>query len=115
MLADDRRPHRLATYGSLGPGQPNHHVLASIEGRWMRGRVRGRLVDAGWGSALGYPGLILDGSDEEVEAWVLESTDLSSHWSRLDRFEGPGYRRTTVTVRTENGDLSAFIYVLAAA
>ena len=84
MVDSDRAPCRLAVYGTLGPGQPNHHVLSSIEGRWMRGRVRGRLLDAGWGAALGYPGLILDESGNVIEVWFLESTALMSHWPRLD-------------------------------
>jgi gamma-glutamylcyclotransferase (GGCT)/AIG2-like uncharacterized protein YtfP len=38
---------------------------------------------------------------------------LVDHWHRLDAFEGPGYRRVTVDVRTEEGLLPASIYVLA--
>ena len=32
---------------------------------------------------------------------------------RLDAFEGPGYERATVTVRTDSGDRPAMIYALA--
>jgi hypothetical protein len=39
--------HRLATYGTLGPGRPNHHQLDGFEGRWLAGQVNGMLVDAG--------------------------------------------------------------------
>jgi gamma-glutamylcyclotransferase (GGCT)/AIG2-like uncharacterized protein YtfP len=35
------------------------------------------------------------------------------HWSRLDEFEGPGYRRVVTPIRTADGDLSACIYVIA--
>jgi gamma-glutamylcyclotransferase (GGCT)/AIG2-like uncharacterized protein YtfP len=106
--------HRLATYGSLAPGRPNHHQLEGLQGRWSRGHVHGTLVDAGWGGSLGYPALILDPNGAPIEVHVFESADLPAHWSRLDRFEGPGYRRVATTVHTPSEDVDAFIYVLAA-
>ena len=27
--------HRLAVYGSLAPGRPNHHHVAALGGRWF--------------------------------------------------------------------------------
>ena len=109
--ASDAR-HRLATYGSLAPGRPNHHQLDGLEGRWSRGHVRGTLVNAGWGAGLGYPALVLDPAGPAVEVDVFESTSLPAHWSRLDEFEGPGYARVATTVATGWGHLDAFIYVL---
>ncbi|MCA2213010.1 methyltransferase domain-containing protein [Jidongwangia harbinensis] len=105
-------PHRLATYGTLAPGRPNHHHLADLHGRWLTGEVHGRLVEAGWGADLGYPALIPDPAGPAVPVQVLESADLPAHWSRLDEFEGPGYRRVTTTVSTAHGDVTASIYVL---
>ena len=105
--------NRLAVYGTLAPGQPNHHVVAEIAGHWIEGMVAGRLVEAGWGAAMGYPGLIIEEPTEIVPVWLLESVHLASHWTRLDQFEGPGYRRTAVSVQTIQGDLAAFIYVVA--
>lgn len=105
---------RLATYGTLAPGRVNHHQLAGLAGHWRRGTVRGRLVDAGWGAALGYPGLVLDPRAAEVEVHLFESPDLPGHWPRLDAFEGPGYRRVTTRVRTADGEQDAWIYVIAA-
>ena len=84
---------RLATYGTLSPGRVNHHQLAGLKGSWRQGTVRGKLVDGGWGSSLGNPGLILDPQAPKVEVHLFESPDLPSHWSRLDEFEGDGYRR----------------------
>ena len=103
---------RLATYGSLAPGEVNHHQLAGLEGRWLRGTVRGRRVAAGWGVALGFPGLVLDESGPAVDVQVFESPDLPEHWARLDEFEGPGYRRVVARVSTPDGDLYAQIYVI---
>jgi gamma-glutamylcyclotransferase (GGCT)/AIG2-like uncharacterized protein YtfP len=113
---DERRTaadRRLATYGSLAPGRPNHHQLAALDGRWLEGQVRGRLVDAGWGAALGYPALVLDPDGVDVPVHVFESDDLPQHWARLDEHEGSDYRRVVVTVRTPEGDLEASIYELA--
>jgi len=104
---------RLAVYGTLAPGRPNHHQLRGLSGRWIEGTVRGQLLQEGWGAEHGYPGLILDPDGPTVDVQLLESSDLPEQWTRLDEFEGSGYRRTVTTVSTGEGDLSAFIYVLA--
>ncbi len=104
---------RLATYGTLAPGRPNHGQLSGLSGRWLVGHVRGTLVQAGWGAELGYPGLILDTHGPLVEVDVFESSALPQHWHRLDAFEGPGYRRVAIEVTTAEGALAASIYVLA--
>jgi gamma-glutamylcyclotransferase (GGCT)/AIG2-like uncharacterized protein YtfP len=110
----DDAHHRLATYGSLAPDCPSDHQLQGLRGRWSRGHVHGTLVDAGWGASLGYPALILDPDAGPIEVHVFESVDLPAHWSRLDRFEGPGYRRVPTTVHTPSGDVDAFTYFVAA-
>jgi gamma-glutamylcyclotransferase (GGCT)/AIG2-like uncharacterized protein YtfP len=104
---------RLATYGSLAPGRPNHGQLSHLPGRWLVGYVHGSLVEAGWGASLGYPGLILDPAEPQIEVHVFESPALLDHWDRLDVFEGSGYRRVAVEVSTDEGVLPASIYVLA--
>jgi gamma-glutamylcyclotransferase (GGCT)/AIG2-like uncharacterized protein YtfP len=104
---------RLAVYGTLAPGRENHRQLADLQGQWQRGTVRGNLTNAGWGSALGYPGLILDPSGPVVEVYLFESLDLPDHWARLDEFEGDGYQRVITQVRLADGELSAHIYALA--
>jgi gamma-glutamylcyclotransferase (GGCT)/AIG2-like uncharacterized protein YtfP len=105
---------RFATYGTLAPGRVNHHQLAGLKGQWRQGTVRGRLVDAGWGAELGYPGLVLDPLGPLIEIYLFESADLPDHWSHLDAFEGTGYRRVVTQVRTADGELDAWIYVIAA-
>jgi gamma-glutamylcyclotransferase (GGCT)/AIG2-like uncharacterized protein YtfP len=74
--------------------------------------VRGRLVDSGWGASLGYPGLILDPSASLIEVDLFESLELPKHWSRLDDFEGSGYKRVITRVQTADGQLDAWIYVI---
>lgn len=115
-MANSKTPAeiRLATYGTLAPGRVNNGQLADLKGHWRKGTVRGQLVEAGWGAQLGYPGLVLDPSGQDVEVHVFESSDLPDHWLRLDTFEGAGYRRVVTRVRTADGDLEAWIYVLDA-
>jgi gamma-glutamylcyclotransferase (GGCT)/AIG2-like uncharacterized protein YtfP len=103
----------LATYGTLAPGRPNHNQLTALVGNWRRGTVRGRLIEAGWGTELGYPGLVLDPSGDVIEVYIFESSDLPDHWRRLDEFEGAGYQRVITQVSTVDGDRDASIYVIA--
>jgi gamma-glutamylcyclotransferase (GGCT)/AIG2-like uncharacterized protein YtfP len=103
----------LAVYGTLAPGEPNHHVVADIGGRWVEGAVRGHRFEARWRGMPGYPGFLPDAGGPVVEVLVLVSALLGEHWGRLDDFEGPGYRRREVEVfdRLGAGSLGqAFIY-----
>lgn len=111
-LSNKAVDRRLATYGTLSPGQRNHGQLAGLTGRWHRGTVRGRLAEAGWAWELGLPGLILDPLGGPIDVHLLESPQLPAHWLRLDAFEGTGYRRVVTQVRTPAGALDAWIYVV---
>lgn len=90
--------HRLAVYGSLAPGETNHHVVESLGGSWRRGTVRGRLHARGWGATLGFPALIWDPCGDPVEVQLLETRELEAAWSELDAFEGEAYLRILVPV-----------------
>ena len=105
--------HRLATYGTLAPGRVNHHQLADLAGEWTTGSIRGRLVETGWGAALGYPALVLDPDGDAIAVHLFVSTDLPAHWARLDAFEGKEYRRGEVLVETAAGCVPAWIYLAA--
>lgn len=105
--------HRIAVYGTLAPGRSNHAQLSGLRGRWIHGTVRGRLWPEGWGAALGYPGIELDPGGPLVDVHLFESGELPNHWSRLDEFEGPGYRRVIASVATEEGELPSYIYELS--
>lgn len=112
MTTELNANHRLATYGTLAPGRPNHHHLDGLDGRWLSGHVHGQLVQEGWGADLGFPAMVVDPTGPVIELQVFESVDLPRHWPRLDDFEGPGYQRVPVTVHTSAGDIEAFIYAL---
>jgi gamma-glutamylcyclotransferase (GGCT)/AIG2-like uncharacterized protein YtfP len=105
---------RLFVYGTLAPGRPNAHVLADVPGHWTPATVRGRLVQAGWGAAAGYPGIVPSADGDDVPGFVFSSAALPAHWERLDAFEGPGYVRVRVPARLAGGaSVEAFVYALA--
>ena len=111
MKADNES---LFIYGSLQPGAPNKHVLSAVEGCWEPAFVRGRLVDAGWGAELGYPGLIIDNEGQEVHCQLFTSSALGTKLADLDRLEGEEYTRAVLTAVLKDGtQVKAFAYVLA--
>lgn len=106
--------HRLFVYGTLAPGRPNEHVLADIPGEWEPATVTGRLLEQGWGAAVGYPGIVLDAHGSEVQGLLFSSDCLDKHWSRLDEFEGAGYERVlTLAKRRDGTTVDAYIYRLS--
>jgi len=93
-----RTSHTLAVYGTLAPGQPNHHIVAPLGGEWTDGLIEGDLLPVGWGTALGYPGFRPRVGGAAVAVQVLTAPLLATAWSTLDRFEGPEYQRILVPV-----------------
>jgi gamma-glutamylcyclotransferase (GGCT)/AIG2-like uncharacterized protein YtfP len=89
---------RLAVYGSLAPGQQNHHIVAPLGGTWTEGVVEGDLVTYGWGAAIGFPALYPRTGGPAVAVHVLTSSALRGAWADLDAFEGAEYRRVLVPV-----------------
>lgn len=112
-MTDDGEVTALATYGTLSPGKVNHHVMAGMNGVWSVGRVRGALIEEGWGADHGCPGLRLSSDGDWVRVDIFISPDLPDHWTRLDAFEGSEYRRVNATATTEDGERGVWIYVLA--
>ena len=104
---------RLFVYGTLGPGRPNAHVMDAIGGYWEKATVNGTLRQAGWGAAMGYPGIDLDTDGGEVDGFLFTSQNLSNHWAALDEFEGEAYERVLTEVTREDGSIvDAYIYKL---
>jgi gamma-glutamylcyclotransferase (GGCT)/AIG2-like uncharacterized protein YtfP len=96
----------LAVYGTLAPGEVNHHVLEPIPGNWSPCVLRGVIDRSGR-----FPAFHWDPSGSELKALLFESPELPNHWPRLDRFEGAGYQRRIVPVETEAGIQMANVYV----
>ena len=106
--------HRLFVYGTLAPGRPNQHVLAEVPGEWEPATVTGKLLQEGWGAAIGYPGIVLDEHGSEVPGLLFSSENLPEHWARLDAFEGEGYERVLTSARRKDGTtVDAYIYSLS--
>ena len=102
---------RLFVYGTLAPGEENHHIMNGMTGTWTKATVRGHLVQSGWGVHAGHPGLTPDKNGPAAPGQIFESNDLPQHWERLDKFEGKDYRRVVITATLENGDeVQAHIY-----
>jgi gamma-glutamylcyclotransferase (GGCT)/AIG2-like uncharacterized protein YtfP len=100
VLKNPRR--RLASYGSLRPGEVNEAVLQQSGGSWMPGSVRGRVVERNGLKVLEHP-------REEVSTPVdvFETSEDTLEWSMLDRFEGTSrYQRVWVVVQLELGYLT---------
>lgn len=93
-----RTSHTLAVYGTLAPGQPNHHVVAPLGGEWTHGLIEGDLVPVGWGTTLGYPAFRPRVGGAAVAVQVLIAPMLATAWPTVDHFEGPEYRRILVPV-----------------
>jgi gamma-glutamylcyclotransferase (GGCT)/AIG2-like uncharacterized protein YtfP len=99
---------RLATYGSLRPGEQHHGLVAELE-VVGDGCVRGDLSE--W---EGYPVLTPRGNGDPVPVVVLDGVD-DTMWIELDAFEGPAYRRDLVIVDLDDEKtLVATCYVAAA-
>jgi len=88
----------LAVYGTLAPGEPNHHVVAPYGGEWTRGAIEGERLPVGWAAGLGYPGFRPRAGGAIVPVQVLIAPALADAWPVLDAFEGPDYRRVLVPV-----------------
>lgn len=100
-------PRRLAVYGSLAPGEVNHHVVAELPGSWREGVVTGTLRLTGSGAAHGFPALRWRAGGPPVPARLFVSEALQEHWGRLDVFEGAEYVRILVPVHDDVGTLLA--------
>lgn len=104
---------KLFIYGTLAPGRPNEHKLSDIKGVWEEATVRGKLFQEGWGAQMGYPGIILDETAENIKGFLFSSNELNKKWDLLDSFEGDEYQRTLTQVQLNDGSIQeAYIYEL---
>lgn len=98
--------HVLIAYGSLKPGEANHHVVSGIHGDWIDGTIRGEM--GSWGAYLLYAPN--PDSPTKLPVQILISDELPSHWSRLDAFEGEAYERIVCDVETARGVIQGYVY-----
>ncbi len=93
-----RFDNALAFYGTLRPGRSSHWVVRDVPGVWVPGVIRGYVFDITWGEYEGYPGFVADADGHRVSVSVLISDDWAAHVSKVDDFEGRGYRRRPLAV-----------------
>ena len=99
---------RLVVYGSLAPGEANHHVLSHIRGQWLPCFITGTI-----NLVAGYRVLTWTPGGPPVPALLFVSAELPEHWARIDDFEGEGYRRVVIPVRLDETEVMANVYVSA--
>jgi gamma-glutamylcyclotransferase (GGCT)/AIG2-like uncharacterized protein YtfP len=106
---DPNRPeHALVVYGTLAPGQENHHLLADLPGEWSEVVITGEV-----GEWEGYPMFRWSDAGEQIAAWLLQSSELPAHYDRLDEFETDAYVRLLVPYAGSSGGGVANCYVAA--
>jgi gamma-glutamylcyclotransferase (GGCT)/AIG2-like uncharacterized protein YtfP len=108
-----RTSHALAVYGTLAPGQPNHHIVQPLGGEWTPGVIEGDLLPVGWGVILGYRALRPRAGAAAVSVQVLTTPRLAAEWPDLDVFEGPEYRRILVPVFSAGPARERRLYTVA--
>ena len=62
---------------------------------------------------MGFPGLVISDTGEEIQGYVFVSDNFEKHWEDLDKFEGEEYQRviTQVTL-SSGGQVDAYVYAL---
>ena len=106
--------NKLFVYGTLAPGKPNEHFLSVLAGSWQPARVKGHLLEAGWGADAGCPGVKLDSNGDDVNGLIFTSVDLEDNWEKLDNFEGDEYLQVLVSAELEDGSTQqVYIYELS--
>lgn len=107
----------LIIYGSLAPGEKNHHIISHIEGNWQKATIRGQIIDNGWSvDRSGYPQFKIVEDEQKadlIDVMAFTSNQLERHWKSLDEFEASeDYKRITIPCILENGQHRiAYIYL----
>ena len=89
----DYPDHRLATYGTLAPGQQNHSLIAAASGEWSEGVVHGVI-----NRISGLLAFEWRPDGQAIPVHMVSSPRLEKLLPDLDVFEGRRYRRIRVPV-----------------
>lgn len=108
------RINSIFVYGTLQPGKQNEHVLRKLNGTWRKGYVIGLLINEGWGTKHGCPGLKLHKDGSRINGMIFQSIELNQILCELDDFEGEEYKRIVAEIHLENHTKTeAYLYELA--
>lgn len=85
---------KLVAYGTLQPSEVNHSVLEPLTVQeWTKIHIEGKFAER----QDGLRSFKWRESSARQTAMLLKSPQLPSFWTRLDEFEGAGYKRILVT------------------
>lgn len=85
---------KLVAYGTLQPSKVNHSVLEPLTVKeWTKVQIEGKFTER----QDGLRSFKWRESSTRQTAMLLKSPQLPSFWTRLDEFEGAGYKRILVT------------------
>jgi len=102
---------RLFVYGTLVPGEKNHHLIEEVKGLWVKASCIGRVFQQTKGEHIGLPCFEPAHDGERVEGMLFTSTELGKYWAMLDKFEGSMYERRLTPIETEHGEvLEGYVY-----
>ncbi|MGZ8866812.1 MAG: gamma-glutamylcyclotransferase family protein [Thermoanaerobaculia bacterium] len=96
---------RLVVYGSLAPGEANHHIVEGLKGRWFPCVITGSIE-----MHDGHRVFRWDEKGSRIDAQLLSSPKLPGAWPEIDEFEGAGYRRRVIPVEVGGKRLLANVY-----
>lgn len=99
---------KVFIYGTLLKGEVNHKVIAPFIVSLEKGKISGRLVDAG-----SFPAAILDDMTKEVHGeWATIKTEGLVYLDRLEGYIGPNENNfyDRVIVRDKEKNISGFVY-----
>jgi gamma-glutamylcyclotransferase (GGCT)/AIG2-like uncharacterized protein YtfP len=105
--------NRLVCYGTLCPGEVNHHILGLAgQGHWQPCTVRAQMgqISSYMGDVGPFKIITLDATAEPLSMQLLASDELAELWPAIDEFEGRAYKRVVCTAHTANGPVEAYIY-----
>lgn len=102
---------RLFVYGTLAPGEKNHHLLDGITGTWELASCIGRIFTQTRGAHVGLPCFEPTVDGKMFSGKIFSSSELNTVWNTLDEFEGELYERRLINATTEHGlNVEAYIY-----
>lgn len=101
----DEPSTKLASYGTLRPGESNHKVVADISGKWVDGIIHGEV-----NMYRGYPVFKWKEAGADVPVQILCSENLPPELPRIDEFEGADYTRILVPVYLPDRVWVCYVY-----